>query len=139
MVERKGKVKARPIPNITGAVVKKAIIESVAWNSAIITDELHSYLGIEKYYAGGHHSTNHRSGEYVRGFIHSNTIEGFFSILKRGLNGIYHSVSKEHLHRYLSEFEFRYNHRELEDGDRAVAAIKGAEGKRLRYKDCKVA
>ena len=72
---------------------------------------------------------------YVRGEIHTNTIEGFFSGVKRGLHGIYHSVSKEHLHRYMSEFEFRYNHRELEDGERTVLAIKAAEGKRLVYKE----
>lgn len=76
----------------------------------------------------------HSAKEYVRGDIHSNTVEGFFSIVKRGLNG-YHSVSKEHLHRYMSEYEFRYNHRHLEDGARTVAAIRGADGKRLMYKE----
>jgi hypothetical protein len=65
--------------------------------------------------------------------VTTNRIEGFFGILKRGLNGIYHSVSKKHLHRYLSEFEFRYNNREMTDGERAVAAIKAAQGKRLTY------
>ena len=71
---------------------------------------------------------------YVRGDIHSNTIEGFFSTVKRSLNGIYHAVSKEHLHRYMSEYEFRYNNRYIDDGERTLAAIKGAEGKRLIYK-----
>lgn len=70
----------------------------------------------------------------ARGDVHSNTIEGFFSIVKRGINGIYHAVSKEHLHRYMAEFEFRYNNRDLEDGERTTAAIQAAEGKRLTYR-----
>ena len=76
----------------------------------------------------------HSAREYVRGDVHSNTIEGFFSIVKRGINGIYHAVSKEHLRRYMAEFEFRYNNRNLEDGERTTAAIKAAGGKRLVYK-----
>jgi len=134
MVERQGRVVTKPITNVTGKTLKNAIKDNVDWNSAIITDENPSYKGIGKEYMGGHHTVCHSAKEYVRGDIHSNTVEGFFSIVKRGLNGIYHSVSKEHLHRYMSEFEFRYNFRELEDGDRTIMAIKGAEGKRLRYK-----
>ena len=71
--------------------------------------------------------------EYVRGTVHTNSIEGFFGMLRRGLNGIYHSVSKKHLHRYLAEFEFRHNNRKLSDGQRTLAAIKAAQGKRLTY------
>jgi transposase-like protein len=134
MVERKGRVKTKPITNVTGKTLKDAIRESVAWNSAIITDENTSYTGIGAEYLGGHHTVCHSAKEYVRGDIHSNTVEGFFSIVKRGLHGIYHSVSKEHLHRYMAEFEFRYNYRELEDGARTVAAIRGSIGKRLIYK-----
>lgn len=66
--------------------------------------------------------------------IHSNTVEGFFSILKRGIIGIFHNVSKKHLHRYLSEFEFRYNSRTMNDDARLAVALKGAEGKRLYYR-----
>ena len=73
-------------------------------------------------------------GEYVRGDAHTNTIEGFFSLLKRGIYGTFHSVSRHHLHRYLAEFEFRYNHRDIDDGARTIAAIQGAEGKRLLYR-----
>jgi hypothetical protein len=76
----------------------------------------------------------HSKREYVRGEVHSNTVEGFFSLVKRGLYGVYHNVSKDHLHRYMSEFEFRYNNRHLDDGDRTSAAIKASEGKRLMYK-----
>lgn len=134
MVERGGSVKARPVPNVTAKTLKTAILENVASSSRIITDENNSYNRIGAYFDGGHESVCHSKKEYVRGDIHSNTVEGFFASVKRGLNGIYHSVSKEHLHRYMSEFEFRYNNRDLEDGERVVAAIKGALGKRLTYK-----
>ena len=70
-----------------------------------------------------------------RSDVTTNTVEGYFSIVKRGLNGIYHSVSKKHLHRYLAEYEFRFNRREMSDGDRTVAAIQAADGKRLRYSE----
>lgn len=131
MVERQGRVKSR----VNAKNFKQIIRENVDTTSRILTDEHLAYRGIGKEYAGGHEAVCHSAYEYVRGDVHSNTVEGFFSIVKRGLNGIYHSVSKEHLHRYMSEFEFRYNFRELEDGERTVAAIKRAEGKRLRYKE----
>ena len=67
--------------------------------------------------------------------VHTNTVEGFFSILKRGIMGVYHNVSRRHLHRYLSEFEFRYNTRQIEDGERTARAIQGAVGKRLTYRE----
>lgn len=72
--------------------------------------------------------------EYVRGEAHVNTAESFFALLKRGLHGIYHSVSKKHLHRYVAQAVFLYNNRQLEDGERVLATIKAAEGKRLFYK-----
>lgn len=131
MVEREGRVKTI----VNAKNLRQLVVNNVDASSRIMTDEHSAYKLLGKYFAGGHHTVTHSEREYVRGDIHSNTVEGFFSIVKRGLNGIYHSVSKEHLHRYMSEFEFRYNHRELEDGDRTIAAIKGAEGKRLRYKE----
>jgi len=76
-----------------------------------------------------------RCGDFnVRGPVYTNTVEGFFALLKRGIMGTFHSVSKKHLHRYVTEFEFRYNHRNVDDGERTRAAIKGAEWKRLRYR-----
>ena len=131
MVERQGRVKT----NVNANNFKGIIRQNVDKSATIFTDEHNAYKGIGKEYVGGHHTVCHSEGEYVRGVIHSNTVEGFFSIVKRGLHGIYHSVSKEHLHRYMAEFEFRYNHRELEDGDRTIAAIKASQGKRLRYKE----
>lgn len=133
MVERGGRVKTRPIANVTGKTLKDAIREDVHASARIITDENSTYTGIGAEFAGGHQTVCHSAREYVRGDVHSNTIEGFFSIVKRGINGIYHAVSKEHLHRYMAEFEFRYNNRNLEDGERTSAAIKAAEGKRLMY------
>ena len=134
MVERGGRVKTRPIANVTGKTLKAAIREDVHPSSRIITDENSAYTGIGVEFAGGHQTVCHSAREYVRGDVHSNTIEGFFSTVKRGINGIYHAVSKEHLHRYMAEFEFRYNNRNLEDGERTTAAIKAADGKRLVYK-----
>jgi hypothetical protein len=83
-----------------------------------------------------HDSINHSIGEYVRGDVHTNTIEGFFSIMKRGINGVYHHVSQQHLKRYLAEFDFRYNERSalgVEDAERMAKSVKGIVGKRLTY------
>jgi transposase-like protein len=134
MVERGGKVKTKPVANITAKTLKQVIRDNVHPSATILSDENSAYIGIGNEFAGGHHTVKHGKREYVRGDVHSNTIEGFFSLLKRGLIGIYHNVSKEHLHRYLCEYEFRYNNRELDDGDRTVAAIRAADGKRLFYK-----
>lgn len=80
-----------------------------------------------------HGAVEHGKGIYARGRVHSNTVEGFFSLLKRGINGTFHHVGKGHLHRYCDEFSFRYSHRELNDGARANLIVMGAEGKRLTY------
>lgn len=81
-----------------------------------------------------HETVNHSAGEYVRGEIHTNTVEGFFSLLKRGINGVYHHVSRGHLPRYCDEFAFRYEHRKQNDGERAATLVGMAEGKRLTFK-----
>ena len=83
-----------------------------------------------------HDMTNHRAGEYARpGGIHSNTVESAFALLKRGIYGTFHNVSRKHLHRYVAEFDFRWNARKIDDGERTALAIRSAEGKRLRYRD----
>jgi hypothetical protein len=86
-----------------------------------------------------HSSVNHSKGEYVRWedgvCVSTNSVEGFFSILKRGVNGTYHHVSKQHLHRYLSEFDFRFNARKMTDSERREAALQGFNGKRLMLHD----
>jgi transposase-like protein len=138
IVERGGRVRTGVVADVTAKTLRAAIAENVdPMNSTLYTDELHAYKKIGKLFAGGHHTTKHSAGEYARGDVHSNTVEGFFSTVKRGLNGIYHAVSKEHLHRYLCEFEFRYNHRYMDDGERTLAAIQASEGKRLTYEESK--
>ncbi len=134
LVERRGKVRTRPVANVTAKTLKGVIREMVHTNARIITDENPAYSGICAEYTGGHETVCHSVSEYVRGDVHSNTVESFFAIAKRSLNGIYHAVSKKHLHRYMSEYEFRYNNRNLEDGQRVLAAIQASEGKRLVYK-----
>jgi transposase-like protein len=134
IVERGGRIRPMVIADVTAETLHAEILKNVDRRARIMTDEHVSYTGIGKHFEGGHETVKHSAYEYARGDVTTNTIEGFFSILKRGLNGIYHSVSKKHLHRYLAEYEFRYNHRELDDGARTSAAIKASEGKRLMYK-----
>jgi len=102
----------------------------------MITDDHRAYQGLKRSFKS-HQSVVHSRGEYVRGTVHTNTIEGVFSLLKRGITGTFHHISKGHLHRYCSEFEFRYNTRVAlgyTDGERASLLVQGAEGKRLTYK-----
>lgn len=136
MVERGGKIRPRIIPDVTAATLKEVVRRNIAPSSTIYTDDASGYrVWVDKTFGGGHQTVRHSTFEYARGDVHTNTIEGFFGMLRRGLDGIYHSVSRKHLHRYLSEFEFRYNHREESDGERARQAIRAANGKRLLYKE----
>jgi hypothetical protein len=105
-----------------------------------MTDESNAYLSLGKKFSGGHYSVNHRRGEYARPgmkgqVIHNNTVESVFSLLKRGVYGVFHSVSRKHLPNYLSEFEFRWNERHVDDATRIVRAIRAVEGKRLQYRE----
>ena len=137
MVERNGKVRTKVVADVTAATLKGAIRENVDCTARIITDDNRAYIGIGNEFEGGHETVTHSAKEYVRKGtdIHSNTIEGFFSLLKRGVYGTFHNVSKKHLHRYCEEFAFRYNNRSIDDGARTEAAIKGAIGKRLMYRE----
>lgn len=101
-----------------------------AKDTTMMTDELSSYGGL----VAKHETVKHRDREYVRGNAHVNTVEGFFSLLKRGINGTFHHVSRGHLQRYCDEFAFRYSHRKPSDGDRAALLVNAGEGKRLTYK-----
>lgn len=134
-VERGGRIRRRVVPDVTGLTLKIAIREEVARQSRIITDEFVSYKGIGEPYDGGHHTVCHKTKEYVRGDIHTNTAESSHALVKRGIVGIYHNVSREYLHRYLWQYDFLWNTRFMNDGDRTIAGIKAAEGKRLMYKD----
>ena len=136
LVERGGSVKSIYVPNVT-AKMSALIVTNANRSSTLMTDEslIYPKLGGE---FENHHTVNHSANEYARlgGYVHTNTVENYFSIFKRGLVGVYHSVSEAQLHRYLAEFDFRYNNRSklgVEDEERAAKALKGIEGKRLTY------
>jgi transposase-like protein len=133
-VERQGRIRRRVVTNVNGKTLKAAIREVVNPQARLITDDYTAYIGIGSEYTGGHESVCSSTREYVRGDVHTNTAESSFAILKRGIMGIYHNVSKEYLHRYLWQFDFLWNLRKMNDGERTVAAIRAAEGKRLMYK-----
>jgi hypothetical protein len=135
LVERGGNIRRRVLADVTGKTLKAAIRENVCPTARIMTDELHAYHGLGREFSGGHQVVRHGRKEYVRGDAHTNTAESSFAILKRGITGIYHAVSKKHLHRYISEFDFRWNARTMNDGDRTALAIRSAQGKRLFYKE----
>lgn len=134
LVERGGRARSAHVARVTADELKPAIREHVERDAQIITDEWRSYRGLDREFAG-HQFVSHSEGEYVRGAVHTNTVESYFAILKRGVNGVYHRVSPAHLHRYLNEFDFRYNARHITDGARTALALAGAEGKRLKYAD----
>jgi transposase-like protein len=137
LIERNGDVRSQITEKVTAKNLKGIIKENVDINSIMITDEFPSYIGLEKRYKA-HYVINHGQKEYVRGDVHTNTVEGYFSLLKRGINGIYHHVSKKHLNFYLKEFDFRYNLRKLNDEMRTDLAIGNFEGKRLYYRDSSI-
>jgi transposase-like protein len=132
-VERKGQLRRRVVADVTGQTLKDAIREEVDRQARIITDEHTSYQGIGHEFVGGHETVSHGTKEYVRGDVHTNTAESSHALVKRGIVGIYHNVSREYLHRYLWQYDFLWNNRELNDGERTVLGIKAAEGKRLMY------
>jgi transposase-like protein len=133
MVQREGTVRAMVMPRVTAKTLADAIHENIDPTARLMTDESASYQRAGRKMAS-HETVAHGRGEYARGDVCTNTVEGFFAILKRGVYGTFHSVSKKHLHRYVSEFEFRYNTRWFEDGHRLTLAIQAGDGKRLTYK-----
>lgn len=135
MVERGGRVRTQVVANVTSKTLKCAIREVVDNQARIMTDELSVYRGLGTEFSGGHEVVCHGLGEYARGDAHVNTMESVFALVKRGMYGVYHSVSKRHLHRYLSEFDYRWNTRKMEDGQRTAQAIRSAAGKRLMYRE----
>lgn len=134
LVERNGKAHSRHVERVDAKTLHPAIKEMAHKDAKIYTDELGVYKGIGEHFSGGHHTVNHGMGEYTRGDVHTNTAESYFSLLKRGVYGTFHHVSKKHLHRYCAEFDFRWNGKELMDAERRDEAVKGAEGKRLYYR-----
>lgn len=137
LVERDGRVISQHVAEVSAKTLRKALVTQIDRKSYLMTDEAMVYIGVGREFSG-HGSVNHSIEEYVRGgFWHTNTIENYFSIMKRGITGVYHHVSQKHLKRYLAEFDFRYNERSglgVSDAERADKALKGIEGKRLTYR-----
>jgi transposase-like protein len=132
LVERDGRARSFHVANVTSKTLRPLVFINVHRTSALMTDGARHCPRIGKDFAS-FSAVNHVAGEYVRGIAHSNTVENFFSILKRGVYGTYLHVSEAHLHRYLSEFDFRYNTRKFSDAERASEAVRGVVGKRLTY------
>jgi transposase-like protein len=139
LVERDGRVKTHHMEHVTSANIKKVLRDCVSpKNAFLMTDEAMPYRGAKHMFLG-HETVNHGEKEYVRGSgagaVHVNTAESYHALLKRGIMGAFHHVSKKHLHRYLAEFDFRWNFRKVTDGERTVEAIATVGGKRLKYSE----
>lgn len=134
LVQRGGNVKAMPMERVTADSVGQVIEANVRHTATLMTDEAAIYKSFSDTAGMKHRTVNHSKDEYVRGSVHSNTVEGFFSLLKRGLNGTFHHVGKGHMGRYVDEFAFRYNLRKESDEMRPLRIVAAAEGKRLTYK-----
>lgn len=135
LVERDGKVASYHVANVTAKKLRPLVVQKIDRASHLMTDESGVYTRMGREFAG-HSTVNHSKSEYVStgGFKHSNTVENFFSIFKRGIIGTYHHMSEAHLARYCAEFDFRYNHKSVSDCERADEALKGITGKRLTYR-----
>jgi transposase-like protein len=136
LVERDGKARSFHVETVTAKTLKPIIRRNVRRDSHMMTDEHAAYRGLGNRFLS-HESVRHTANEYVRGNAHTNTVEGYFSILKRGLIGTYHHVGSQHLARYMNEFDFRYNNRTalgVTDSERTDKALMGIEGKRLTYR-----
>lgn len=134
LVERGGKVRSFHVPSVAAKTLRPIMQEQIAKETAIMTDDMGAYYHIGDDFKS-HDVIRHGIKEYVRGNIHTNTIENYFSILKRGLTGVYQHVGANHLRRYVGEFDFRYNSREMTDAERTEMALIGIAGKRLMYRD----
>ncbi len=136
LVERGGSVRTFHVAVADKMTVTKIVTDNVSRESRLHTDESRLYFGADALFAT-HETVKHSAKEYVRGDVHTNSAEGYFSIFKRGMKGIYQHCAEKHLHRYLAEYDFRYNTRTalgFNDGERAALAVKSAEGKRLTYR-----
>jgi transposase-like protein len=140
LVERGGRARSHKVENVTAATLRGVVFGGADTQSRLMTDELRAYRGIGRSFAG-HDAVDHGEEEWARKLddgtkAHVNSVEGFFSLLKRGIYGCYFHVSEAHLHRYLAEFDFRYSNRAklgVEDAERTARTIRAAKGKRLTY------
>jgi transposase-like protein len=136
LVERGGRVRTFHVAVADKVSVQKIVADNIHHESRLHTDESRLYSGMDERFIA-HETVKHTAGEYVRGDVYTNSAEGYFSIFKRGMKGVYQHCAEKHLHRYLAEYDFRYNHRVklgYNDGDRAALAVKGAANKRLTYR-----
>jgi transposase-like protein len=136
LVERGGEVRALHMPHVTAENVRDVLVKHADRKSRLHTDESNLYPKVGAEFAG-HETVKHSAGEYARGDVTTNSVEGFFGIFKRGMRGVYQHCGEQHFQRYLNEFSFRYNNRVklgVHDTERAALAVKGAEGKRLTYR-----
>jgi transposase-like protein len=140
LVQRNGDVRSFKVPNVTGKNMKQLMSGNIQQDANIMTDEFSAYDWVKKHFPN-HDIIKHKDRIYSRREngrrINTNTVEGFFSLVKRGIVGTFHHVSRQHLQRYLNEFDFRYNARQIDDGQRTLLAIKGVAGKRLTYRQTK--
>lgn len=136
LVERGGRARSVKVDEVTADSVQAIVTKTASKDSVLMTDESNVYRGVGKRMKR-HFTVNHGKGEYAKGFVTTNTVEGYFSIFKRGMKGTYQHCSEHNLQRYLNEFDFRYSNRSalgVEDAERAEIALKGIEGKRLTYR-----
>lgn len=135
LVERDGRKRTRVLTSVTAANLKENIDALASKDGTLMTDEHAAYKKIGREFKGGHKTVDHGRLEYAKpDGSHINTAESSHALIKRGVYGTFHHVSKQHLQRYLDEFDFRWNHKEIDDVGRTLAAIKMADGKRLAYK-----
>jgi hypothetical protein len=136
LVERGGSARSFHVDGTRVVDIAPIVKANLKREASLMTDEGAHYTVVGREFAS-HQSVNHNREEWVRGDVHTNTVEGYYSIFKRGMKGVYQHCSEKHLHRYLSEFDFRYSNRValgVNDGERADLAVKGAAGKRLTYR-----
>ena len=134
LVQRGGEARSFHVANVTAKTLRPVVVKTVSRKSHLMTDSARHYVKTGAEFAS-HAMVDHSSGEYVRdGWKHSNTVENYFSILKRGVYGVYHHVSEAHLSRYLGEFDFRYSTHRISDVERADLMLKATTGKRLTYR-----
>lgn len=133
LVERNGEARSFHVPSVNSKTLKPILQAQIAKEASVMTDDAVVYRSAARGFAS-HQSVNHSIGEYSRVGAHTNTVESYFSLLKRGLIGTFHHVGEQHLQRYVKEFDFRWNHRKITDAERAAFALKGISGKRLTYR-----
>ncbi len=135
LVSRGGSARAFPVKNTGREVLHETIKENVRKDGTVYTDKWNAYTGIGKAFSGGHHTVNHTQHQYIRpGNIHTNSVESYFSLLKRGIVGTFHHISNQHMGAYCDEFSFRWSKSKSTDRDRAIALLSSIQGKRLVYK-----